>query len=140
MACITVRRRKNALTCSLGFGPHHKVPVIGHCHPRINRQEDDFPRFSHDTHERSIVFRLFTNREPSHCSIQNVEDFTCRTNAYRACHHKSPTTCDAQKKPPPFRHGVHLITCQSQHRLNSLPVFFEPQSNQGQVWRKSQGS
>ena len=64
-----------------GFGPHHKLPVIGHSHHRINWYRDDFPRFSHNTDERGKVFRLFKNREPSHCSIQNAEDFTCRTNA-----------------------------------------------------------
>ena len=69
-----------------GFGPDYEMPVIGHCHHGINRQRHDFPRFLHNTHERGIIFRLFKNREPSHRSIQNVENFTSRTNAFRACH------------------------------------------------------
>jgi|GEM_PF-6017564 len=75
----------------VGLGPDNKVPVIRHCHHRINRQPHGFPRFFHNSHERSVIFRLFKDREPSHRSIQNVEDFTCRTNAFRAWHHRSLT-------------------------------------------------
>ncbi len=59
-----------------GFRSDDKVPVIGHRHHGINWQRHDFPCLCDHMHERSVVFRLFKNRQPSHRSVQNVEHFT----------------------------------------------------------------
>ena len=73
------------------FGPHDKMPVIRHRHHRINRQGNDLPCLIEHPHERGIVFRLLEYRQSRHRSIENVEDFSSRTNAFCARHLPSLT-------------------------------------------------
>ena len=74
-----------------GFGTNNKMPVIALRYHGINLQRHYFPRLFDRMRKRGIVLRLFKNRQPNHRPIENVEDFNCRTTAFRACHPRSPT-------------------------------------------------
>ena len=74
-----------------GFGPHDKMPVIRHRHHRINRQGNDLPCLIEHSREGGIIFRLLEDRQSCHRSIENVEDFSRRTNALGTRHRQSLT-------------------------------------------------
>ena len=78
-------------------GPDHKVPMVRHQHHGKNGQRDLLPSFLDNPHERIIIFRLFTEMQPSNSTIEHMEHFTSWTISFRAGH---PTSLD---EPPQIK-------------------------------------
>lgn len=55
---------------------YDNMPAIWQRNDGENRQRHDLPGFIHWTHERRVVFLLLKNREPSHRSIDHMENLT----------------------------------------------------------------